>query len=189
MNRATRVSVPSRSLPKLRSRTVLSPSGFVWGPTTTSGKLTFFSIRSVLPTLLRDMHNWKGRMLAVVYTISCENGLYPTWTKHEQTARTQFPLHSFHHRKPIIPKTENQKPKTNHTLKQLQRQEKALAQDPSRPLNSISINPPFRPSFFEFCFFFPRSIDMMPCRLVWPSVHSFAARSCPFSHRIESALL
>lgn len=36
--RARRVSVPSRSLPKLRSRTVLSPSGFVWGLVTPSSK-------------------------------------------------------------------------------------------------------------------------------------------------------
>ncbi|RDH35255.1 hypothetical protein BDQ94DRAFT_11437 [Aspergillus welwitschiae] len=34
--RATRVSAPSRSLPKLRDRTVLSPSGFVSGPVTPS---------------------------------------------------------------------------------------------------------------------------------------------------------
>ncbi|PWY73298.1 hypothetical protein BO83DRAFT_31200 [Aspergillus eucalypticola CBS 122712] len=33
---ATRVSAPSRSLPKLRDRTVLSPSGFVSGPVTPS---------------------------------------------------------------------------------------------------------------------------------------------------------
>lgn len=40
--RATRVSAPSRSLPKPRSRTVLSPSGFVWGPVTPSSKYTLF---------------------------------------------------------------------------------------------------------------------------------------------------
>ncbi|KAL2013526.1 hypothetical protein VTN00DRAFT_1051 [Thermoascus crustaceus] len=34
--RATSPSVPSRSLPKLRSRTVLSPSGFASGPVTPS---------------------------------------------------------------------------------------------------------------------------------------------------------
>lgn len=40
--RATRVSAPSRSLPKPRSRTVLSPSGFVWGPVTPSSKYALF---------------------------------------------------------------------------------------------------------------------------------------------------